>query len=58
MANGRCAALVIEGGRFACSIYAKRPQACRDLDRGSPSCEAERWDKLRMAEAARETPSS
>ena len=53
MANGRCGALVLENGRFACSIYASRPQACRDLDRGSPACEADRWQKLADARDAR-----
>jgi hypothetical protein len=31
-----CAALRIElSGRFVCSIYETRPDACRDLERGS-----------------------
>jgi hypothetical protein len=40
MADGRCAALRIDGrtGRFACSVYDRRPDACRDLERGSPAC--------------------
>ena len=41
MHEGHCAALVIEGGRFLCRVYEKRPQTCRDLERGSPACEGE-----------------
>ncbi len=39
-----CAALRIEDGtgRFLCAIYTRRPGTCRDLDRGSPSCDGER----------------
>ncbi len=33
-----CAALVAGDGRFACSVYEKRPTVCRELDRGSPAC--------------------
>ena len=38
-----CAALSgdREGGAFVCSIYERRPQVCRDLERGSPGCEGE-----------------
>jgi len=46
MTDGRCAALRprrTPGGatEFFCTIYEKRPQACRDLARGSPECEGE-----------------
>lgn len=43
MVDGRCAALRIERSppRFACAVYEARPQTCRDLERGSPSCEGE-----------------
>ena len=44
-APGRCAALVVERGRFRCAVYERRPQVCRDLDRGSPACEGERETK-------------
>ena len=39
----RCAALTIhpEHGTFACSIYARRPQVCRELERGSGPCRGE-----------------
>lgn len=44
---GRCAALVLDptAGTFLCSIYERRPQICRDLERGSPPCEGERFTK-------------
>jgi hypothetical protein len=43
---GCCAALEVRadaaGGReFFCTVYAARPQVCRDLARGSPECEGE-----------------
>lgn len=46
MESGRCAALAVRpnaaGTReFFCTIYDRRPQVCRDLDRGSPACEGE-----------------
>jgi hypothetical protein len=46
MEQGRCAALAVrecaDGARdFFCTVYATRPQTCRDLGRGSPECEGE-----------------
>jgi uncharacterized protein len=42
MADGHCAALLVEpGGRFVCRVYEARPATCRELERGSPQCEAE-----------------
>lgn len=43
MVDGHCAALVVDPtpGQFACSVYERRPEACRALGRGSPACEAE-----------------
>jgi hypothetical protein len=46
MHEGHCAALDVRitenGGReFFCTVYAQRPQVCRDLDRGSPECDGE-----------------
>lgn len=41
MVEGHCAALVIEDGKFLCRVYDRRPQTCRDLERGSPACEGE-----------------
>ena len=42
--DGHCAALAIDPtrGDFVCTVYAQRPQICRDLERGSPQCEGER----------------
>lgn len=47
MQDGHCAALIV--GRhpsgahdFFCSIYERRPQICRDLERGSAQCLGER----------------
>src|SRR6187401_2664212 len=39
----RCAALAIDPvlGMFACSIYERRPQVCRDLERGGSACRGE-----------------
>ena len=50
MQAGRCVALVEEpapdgGVWYVCAIYERRPQVCRDLERGSPACEAERIRK-------------
>lgn len=42
-----CAALEVRkaadgaGREFFCTVYERRPQACRDLARGSPECEGE-----------------
>ncbi len=41
MEDGHCAALVVQHGAWACSIYERRPQLCRDLARGGPACEHE-----------------
>lgn len=43
MQDGRCAALRIDPAtrRFACSIYERRPDACRWLERGSSHCHAQ-----------------
>ena len=43
MVDGHCAALSIDSAerRFVCRIYADRPATCRDLARGSPSCQGE-----------------
>ena len=40
MVDGHCAALRIdrEAAGFVCAVYEVRPQACRDLGRGSPQC--------------------
>jgi hypothetical protein len=42
LADGHCAALRIElSGRFVCTVYENRPDACRDLERESPQCAGE-----------------
>ncbi len=42
MHDGHCAALEArEGGGFACSVYSRRPEVCRALERGSPACAGE-----------------
>jgi uncharacterized protein len=43
MAGGHCAALLLDAasGRFVCRVYELRPAPCRELERGSPQCEAE-----------------
>lgn len=46
MIDGHCAALVVRAGadgarEFFCTVYERRPQVCRDLERGSPECEGE-----------------
>ena len=44
----RCAALVVDhaSGNFRCAVYERRPAVCRELERGSGSCEGERDAKL------------
>jgi uncharacterized protein len=50
--DGHCAALHIElSGRFVCSVYETRPDACRDLERGSPQCAGELFTKAGRATA-------
>jgi len=41
LVDGRCAALRVEGGRFLCSVYERRPEVCRSLAPGSAECLAE-----------------
>ena len=41
MAFGRCAALLIENGRFLCAVYERRPDTCRNLARSSAECAGE-----------------
>jgi hypothetical protein len=46
LADGHCAALRIElEGRFVCTVYETRPDACRDLERESPQCVGELFTK-------------
>jgi uncharacterized protein len=46
MIDGHCAALRLEGHAFVCSVYGNRPEICRSLERGSPACVSERFDKV------------
>jgi len=57
MQNGRCAALRIDPitRRFACSIYERRPDACRWLERGSSHCQAQIAHKAERPLVAIET---
>lgn len=43
----RCAALAIApaDGTFLCRVYERRPEVCRDLERGSGACSGERYTK-------------
>lgn len=54
MEEGHCAALRLDprSGTFACSIYALRPETCRELERGSPACDAELTQKAGRASRA------
>lgn len=47
MEDGHCAALVYDpnAGQYLCSIYERRPDVCRWLERGSGHCAAERSEK-------------
>ncbi len=48
MHEGHCAALRVDAtaaASFACTIYAERPETCRDLARASSACEGERATK-------------
>jgi Fe-S-cluster containining protein len=46
LVDGHCAALRIERqGRFVCTVYEARPDACRNLERESPQCAGELFTK-------------
>jgi Fe-S-cluster containining protein len=51
---GRCAALVLDpaSGTYLCSVYDRRPELCRSLERGSPACAGERELKRDRARRA------
>lgn len=52
LADGHCAALRVEPqGRFVCTVYDTRPDACRDLERQSPQCHGELFTKKGRATA-------
>lgn len=56
MRDGHCAALAIregeQGREYFCTVYDRRPQVCRELERGSPQCEAELAQKVSRAATA------
>lgn len=59
MSHGHCAALAVRGEaggatEFFCTVYADRPQVCRDLARGSAECAAELEQKAGRAAGSRE----
>lgn len=41
MQHDHCIALVVRAGSFACTIYDRRPEICRELERGSSACREE-----------------
>lgn len=50
--GGRCAALTIQdSGEYLCSIYERRPDVCRWLERGSGYCRGELTTKSDLARA-------
>lgn len=55
MSDGHCGALVIDArsGQFVCAVYETRPDVCRDLERGSGACLAERDAKAERPLQAR-----
>lgn len=42
MVDGHCIALERIGDVWLCSIYDRRPQLCRDYERGGPACAVDR----------------
>jgi Fe-S-cluster containining protein len=53
MQDDHCAALHITAeGRYVCSVYERRPEVCRTLERGGASCLAELSAKRPDAERA------
>lgn len=61
MRDGHCSALSIRGAaagiesgaQYFCEIYDQRPTTCRELERGSMECRAERHEKHDRPERAR-----
>jgi Fe-S-cluster containining protein len=54
MVEGQCAALELDASsaEYRCSTYASRPDVCRELERGSAECAAEREAKAERARLA------
>jgi len=42
MKDGHCIALVQQGEEWLCSIYERRPELCRDYERGGDACVVDR----------------
>ncbi len=44
MRDGHCAALRLDpvAGAFVCTVYERRPQLCRDYERGGAACSVDR----------------
>jgi hypothetical protein len=40
-----CAALEVRPNGYFCTVYERRPEVCRDLERGSAACAGERHAK-------------
>lgn len=38
MTDGHCAALEVRDGVWSCSVYERRPELCRVLERGGSAC--------------------
>ncbi|HSC89433.1 MAG TPA: zinc/iron-chelating domain-containing protein, partial [Polyangiaceae bacterium] len=47
LVDGHCAALIVDPSdrSFRCSVYERRPDVCRWLERGSGQCRADRHEK-------------
>ena len=47
LTDGHCSALKfeLESMQFVCRVYEHRPEVCRELERGSTACNAERQSK-------------
>jgi Fe-S-cluster containining protein len=53
MEAGHCAALELTAeGSAVCSVYAQRPDTCRDLARGGAACQAELLNKRQRSQQA------
>ncbi len=52
MVDGRCAALGVVDGGYACTIYEARPTPCRGFERGTPDCEKAQQVRWRVGRTA------
>lgn len=52
MVEGRCAALGVVDGGYACTIYEARPTPCRGFERGTPDCEKAQQVRWRVGRSA------